>query len=152
MTKIPPEAFDYYFSLGPGRSYSAVAEKYGVTKRAVTNVAKRETWQLRLLEVEAKAREGADKRNAQTLEAAHERRLKSLRLVQGKAIETLRQMPLESAMDAVRALVLSIKQESVLLGEPGDLSAVIVVDSIRREYERWMVVAVDEPAGEPGEG
>ena len=43
--KIPPEAFDHYFSLGPERSYEAVARKYGVTKRAVTKLAKRESWQ-----------------------------------------------------------------------------------------------------------
>ena len=36
MKKIPPDAFDFYFSLGPPRSYQAVADKYGVTKRAVT--------------------------------------------------------------------------------------------------------------------
>ena len=50
--KIPTDAFDYYFSLGPSRSYQAVAEKYGASKRAVVGVAKRENWQKRLLEVE----------------------------------------------------------------------------------------------------
>ena len=48
MRKIPPDAFDFYFSLGPPRSYQAVANKYGVTKRAVTNLAGREDWQRRL--------------------------------------------------------------------------------------------------------
>ncbi len=60
MKKIPPEAFDHYFSLGPPRSYQAVAERYGVTKRAVTNLARREDWQRRLTEIEAKARDEAD--------------------------------------------------------------------------------------------
>ncbi len=60
-------------------------------------------------------------------------------------------MPLESAMDAVRALVLSIKQESVLLGEPGDRTAVSVEETIRREYERWMVVSDGEPGDDGGE-
>ena len=36
------------FSLGPGRSYQAVADRYGVSKRAVTALAKRENWQARL--------------------------------------------------------------------------------------------------------
>ena len=46
--KIPPDAFDYYFGLGTGRSYQAVADRYGVTKRAVTNYATRERWRERL--------------------------------------------------------------------------------------------------------
>ena len=43
--KIPQDAFTFYVSLGPGRSYQKVAEKYGVTKRAVVNVGTREKWQ-----------------------------------------------------------------------------------------------------------
>ncbi len=140
MKKIPPEAFDFYFSLGPGRSYQAVADRYGVSKRAVTNLAKREDWQRRLVEIEAKAREEADKKNAQTLKAIHERQLQSLRLVQRRAIERLRETPLETSAEAARALAGAIKQENVILGEPGDRTAVSIEDTIRREYERWMVV------------
>ncbi len=42
----------HYFSLGPGRSCQALADRYGVSKRAVTALAKRENWQARLAEVE----------------------------------------------------------------------------------------------------
>jgi len=42
--KIPADAFDYYASLGPDRSYRAVAERYGVSKRAVTKHAAAEGW------------------------------------------------------------------------------------------------------------
>jgi len=34
--KIPPEAFEYYVSLGPARSYEALAGKYTVSKRPAT--------------------------------------------------------------------------------------------------------------------
>ncbi len=153
MKKIPPEAFDFYFSLGPSRSYQAVAEKYAVTKRAVTNLAKREGWQRRLAEIEAKAREEADKKKAQTLEAIHERQLQSLRLVQRRSIERLRETPIETAAEAARALTQSIKQENVILGEPGDRTALSIEDTIRREYERWMTVVEpeEEPPGEDGD-
>ena len=61
----------------------------------------------------------------------------------------------EWAADAVRALGLSIKQESVILGEPTDRTALSIEDTIRREYERWMVVAEteaeEEPLDDPGE-
>ncbi|MHC4946473.1 MAG: hypothetical protein ACYTG7_25970 [Planctomycetota bacterium] len=38
--KLSPDAFAYYWSLGSERSYQAVADKYGVSKRAVVSVAK----------------------------------------------------------------------------------------------------------------
>ena len=46
--RIPPEAFSHYVSLGPGRSYQAVAEHFGVSKRAIVARAKAEDWQERL--------------------------------------------------------------------------------------------------------
>lgn len=73
-----------------------MADQYGVSKRAVTNLAKREEWQHRLVEVERKAREESDRKNSQTLEAARERHMKALRLVFGKGIETLNRMVIDS--------------------------------------------------------
>ena len=64
--KIPPDAFEYYLGLGPGRSYGAVAEKYDVTKRAVTKLAAREKWQERILEIERKARRASDDKAAES--------------------------------------------------------------------------------------
>ena len=58
--KIPSDAFEYYVSLGPGRSYRSVAEHYEVTKRAVTKHAAREGWAERLDKIEQEAREGSD--------------------------------------------------------------------------------------------
>jgi hypothetical protein len=84
MKKIPTDAFDFYFSLGPSRSYQSVADRYHVSKRAVTSLAKREDWQRRLLEIEAKARQSSDKEKERVLEAAYERHMKALRLVFGK--------------------------------------------------------------------
>ena len=80
MAKIPADAFDHYFALGPGRSYQAVAEKYGVTKRSITKLAKRENWQRRLHDVEAKARERSDERKGETLDEMNERRSEERRV------------------------------------------------------------------------
>ena len=139
MTRaIPPEAFELYFSLGPSRSYSAVAEEYGVTKRAVAKAADREQWQKRLSERERKAREIAEKNAVETLEAINRRHLAAVRTIQGKALEALRGMSLSTAMEAVRALELGIKQERLIVGEPSERAAVSVEDKIEREYERWL--------------
>ena len=140
MRKIPPDAVDYYFSLGPGRSYRTVAEHYGVSKRAVTNLAKREDWQQRLLKLEDEARERADKKNEDELVAAIDRHLKAIRLVFGKGVEGLRNMTIDTPADAMKAIALAIREERVALGEPSDRTAVTVEDTIKREYERWMVV------------
>ncbi len=138
--KLPHSAFEFYFGLGPSRSYQSVADRFGVTKRAVTKHAANEQWQTRLAKLEEKARLSAEQKALETLDAMNERHLKSLRVIQGKALETLRNMPISSAMEAVRSLDLAIKQERVIRGEPGDRSAVCVEDVIKREYTRWLNV------------
>ena len=93
--KIPPDAFDFYFALGPARSYQTVADEYGVTKRAVTKLATKERWQDQIATLERKARENSDERKLDALQVAHEQRLKALRMVLGKGIEGLRQMTID---------------------------------------------------------
>lgn len=135
--KIPRDAFEFYFSLGPGRSYRTVADKYGVSKTAVSDAAKRENWQKRILDLERQANEAMEKRMAETLEEMSERHLKICKLIQRKALESLRSMPLDNALAAARALDTSIKTERLILGEP-DRSDLGVEEIIKREYERWL--------------
>ena len=137
--KIPPDAFDYYFSLGLRRSYEAVAEKYQVSKRAVTALAKRENWQRRLLEVEAKARERSDARKGETMDEMTERHLRGLKFLFGKAIDAMQRSPLEKCPAAVRAIEVVIRNERTIAGEPSDRTALSIEDTIKREYERWMI-------------
>lgn len=145
--KLPPETFSYYVGLGPDRSYQAVAEHFRVSKQAVTKLAVRDNWQQRLEVIERKAQETADQRAVDSLEAMNERHLKTLRVIQSKALETLKTMPLATAMEAVRALDLAIGKERLVRGEPSDRTAVSVEEAIRREYDRWLVTdssATDE--------
>ncbi len=44
----------------------------------------------------------------------------------------------------MKAIQLAIREMRVALGEPSDRTAISVEDTIRREYERWMVVEDDE--------
>jgi hypothetical protein len=139
--KLPPDAFDHYFSLGPQRSYQALAVHFGASKRAVTALAKREQWQERIQDLERKAREASDKKKLESLEERNERHLTALRFIQARAIEALKKMPIDAAMDAVRAYNMSLRDERVILGDPTDRTALTVEDTIKREYERWMVSA-----------
>jgi len=149
--KLPPDSFDFYLSLGLARSYAAVAKHYGVTKVAVTNRATKEGWQHKLREIEAKARAASDERAVENLEAIHSRHLKSARVIQAKALEALRTMSLDTAMNAVRALHLGVRQERLVLGEPTDRNAVNVEEVIKREYEKLMVVEGDAGDGRDDE-
>jgi len=62
-----------------------------------------------------------------------ERHLKVLRYIQGKAIETLKSTPLESAMDAVRAYGLAVDKERLLLGEPTERTVTSIEEVTKRE-------------------
>ncbi len=142
--KIPTDAFAFYQGLGPGRSYESVASKFGVTKRAVTKLAQREKWAERLAELEKKARERTDEKVVESMEEMNSRHLKMMRVLQQKALEALRSMGLDNAMDAARALDLAVRQERLIRGEPTDRSAVNVEDIIKREYAALMVEGDDD--------
>lgn len=134
--KIGADAFAYYMSLGPSGSYEAVAQKYGVSKRAVVKLARKERWQEKLEEIQKKARQGATEKALESLSAMNDRHLKSLRFLQSKAIEALRSMPLDTAIAAARALDLAIRNERIIRGDAGDGGS--VEQLIKSEYERWM--------------
>jgi hypothetical protein len=137
VTKIPADAFDFYVSLDAERSYQAVAEKYGVSKRAVTECAKREKWPERLTKIEQEAREKMDKRLAESLEERRERHLTVIRAMLSRSVAALQKYPLNSAMDAVKTAEKAIKLERLVVGEASDRTAV-VEEIVKREYEQWM--------------
>jgi len=149
--KIPRDAFTFYFSLGPERSYQAVADEYDVTKQAVCKLAQREKWQERIEKLEAKARERTDQKIAETLEEMDLRHLKEIKLVRARAIEALSSASLTSPMDAVKALNLTWRQERLIRGEPTERNAVSVEEAVKREYQRWMTAPEDDENVE-GEG
>src|SRR5688572_23782967 len=102
MAKLPLESLEYYVSLGAERSYRAVAEKYGVTKRAVVDHARSENWVQRLESIEKEARQRSEHRLVETIEEQRTRHLKTLRALHGRAIEALREHRLGSAMEAAK--------------------------------------------------
>ncbi len=54
-------------------------------------------------------------------------------------------MALASAMDAVRALDMALKQERVIRGEPGERTAMTIAETTRDEIQRLLTVEeVDE--------
>lgn len=146
--RIPEGAFDYYVGLGENRSYEAVAQQFGVSKRAITKLAARAEWPTRLERIEREAREKSAKRLVETLDEMNQRHLRITKAVQARALEALKSMSLDTAMDAVRALDISIKQERLIRGEPTDRSETNIPDLVERESKRWLKVIQDEGGDE----
>ncbi|NUP96096.1 MAG: hypothetical protein HUU28_08020 [Planctomycetaceae bacterium] len=136
--KIPPEAFLYYVNLGPTRTYEAVAEHYGVSRRGVADFAKRERWQERLAELDERARERTDSAALESITTMNERHLKIAKFMQGKGLEALQSGKMELLGRATRALSVGIELERLVRGEPTER-----VDNMehiaRRECERWLI-------------
>jgi hypothetical protein len=149
--KIPSEAFDFYAAMGVKRSYSAVAEKFGVTKVAVVNCAKRERWQERLEQIESKARASSDAKALQSREELSEHYIAVWKAAERRALEGLRNYPITSALDAARVLHMATRNVLLLRGEPTE-RVESVETIVRREYERWMTRADDAEGGVSSEG
>ncbi len=137
--KLPHDAFETYLALGPARSYGAIAEKFGVCKRSVCTRAKKENWQNRVAQQERAAREQAQKKAIESLEEMNDRHLRLVHLIQNRAIEALKNMPLDNATAAAKALAAAVDQERVIRGEPSDRSVLDVATIIKREYETLML-------------
>lgn len=137
--KIPAEeAFSFYAGLGPKRSYRAVAEKFGASKRGVTKLAHRENWAGRLASIESKTRDKADERIVDSLDEMNDRHLRIAKALQSKALRALQALPLEQAKDVIRALELGVKQERLVRGEPTERQATIE-EMVKAEYDAWLV-------------
>jgi hypothetical protein len=140
MSKIAPDAFDFYVSLGPERSYRAVAEHYGVSKRAVVKRAAREGWAERLREVELVARAEADRKLTETLADMHGRHRRLLRAMSSRVATALRDYPLNNGMEAVRAAEVVIRLERLLAGDATERTAVSVEQVTKAEIDRLLDV------------
>ena len=148
--RIPDDAFEYYVGLGPGRSYQAVADKYDVTKRAVTKHATQKEWSRRLESLEREAQEKSDKKLGESLEEIRERHLRTLRAMHARALTALKQYPLTSGMEAMRAAEMAIKLERLVVGEASERSAVSVEEVTRNELSRWLVTPNGNDEGDEG--
>ena len=142
--RIPADAFDFYVGLGPTRSYQAVADRYGVSKRAVVKHATREKWAERLREIQESARTEGDKKIATELGDMHERHVKMLKAMAGRALVGMKEFPLRSGMEAIRAAELVIKLERIIHGEPTEPGEESIEAITRREIQTLLTVEVDE--------
>ena len=138
------EAFAMYCGLGHVRSYAAVARHYNVSTRAVLFLAKRYKWAERLREIEAVAEERMREAQIQAVIEARERHLKSLKVLQQKALVGMRDQNARSLNEATRALAMGIKLDRLILGESTANTAVSVEERQQREVDQLVVNEDDD--------
>ena len=151
-TRIPHEAFDLYVSLGPDRSYRQIAARYDVSKRAITKLAVREDWAARLKKIEHQARERSDAKLTETVEQMRTRHLTLLKAMSARVVTALREFPLNSGMEAMRAAETVIKLERLITGEPSERTELTVEETTKREMDRWLTVETNSDGGSSDNG
>ena len=137
---LPADSFEYYVSLGDGRSYQAVADHFGVSKRAVAKKAASEDWQDRLSKLEREARNNADSKAAGALEAIQTQHLNHV----GELQEAVRLVMTPKRM---QALVAAVFKEAV---KKGDVQAArLLIERVlgKPRSEPLPAVALDVPDG-----
>ena len=144
MAMIPDDAFEIYVAMGRQRSYRALASRFGVSKRAITKHAAVHGWPERLENIEAEARERSDEKLAETLEEMRTRHLKTLRAMSARALAALKDHPLNTGMEAIKAAEVAIKLERVIAGEVSSRTEVSVEEVSRREIENLVRVDDDD--------
>jgi len=142
--RIPENAFDFYVSLGPTRTYEAVAAHFGVSRPGVSKKATKERWSERLDKIELEVQERIDERLVGEMEDMRLRHMKTVRAMMGRALKGLQQFPLTNGMEAIRAAEMTIKLERLIVGEASERTEVSVEQVIKGEMERWLVAK--EPA------
>jgi hypothetical protein len=147
--KIPADAFSFYVSLGPRRSYDAVAAKYGASRRGVADHAKREHWQERVAKLETRARADAETKAAESLEAMNQRHLQEARFLQSRGLEGLKSGRLELYAANGRLVELGVKLERLVRGQATERTESLE-QVVRGEYARWFSGQGDAADGEEG--
>jgi hypothetical protein len=150
--RVPANAFDTYFRLGRERSYQQIADYFGVSKKTVVALAKSQGWQERVMRMEQDAARKSDSQAVEDLATMRDRHLKMIQVVQGKALEALKSMPINNAHQAVQALMKAIEQERLVRGEPTDRTVLSIEETVKNEYERWLMRGTSDELGYADEG
>ncbi len=150
MNRLPEDSFERYFAMGPQRSYSALGKALGVSKRAVSKRARRENWAGRMAKIDRESRERSDEWLADALDEMRSRHLRSLKAIQGIAIQALKTYPLNSASEAVSALAKAITLERLVAGEASTRTEIEIGELTRREVESLLEVEDDDAVDDDG--
>ena len=116
-----------------------MAERFGVTKRAVVKNASKEKWTERLSKIQQEAQAASDKKMVEGLEEMRERHLKLLKALGARVVNALREYPLTSGMEAVRAAEALIKLERLAAGQASERTELSVEEVTKREIQELLI-------------
>lgn len=136
--RIPENAFEYYVALGPERSYQLCANHFGVLKRSICKLAKRQGWSARLAAIEADVQARVDAKLADEMEEMRLRHRKLLKAVSIRAAKALAEIPLATGMEGVRAAEIAVKLERLLAGQASERTELSVAEVTRREMRNLL--------------
>jgi len=139
--KLPDDAFEAYVAMGAKRSYEALAQRYGASKRAIAKKASRENWSERMAKIEQGVRQKSDEGMVDAMAEMRERHMGTVKAMGLRALAALKEYPLTSGMDAIRAAEIAIKLERLLAGEPGERSELAIAEVTREEIQKLLTTA-----------
>lgn len=129
------DAFAVYVSLGVDRSHAAIAEQYGVSKRAITKIASLDNWAERLRAIEEAARKRTEEQLVETMAQTRERHLRTIKAICSRALASLRDLRFHSAMECVRAIEITMKLERSILADPDAPTSEAIAERHRRDED-----------------
>ena len=138
VRKIPDDAFALYVAMGHERSHQALADKLGVTKRAITERASEERWAERLEAIEAEVQARIEEKLKDELEESQLRYRKLLRGIESRAAQAIAEKPLRTCLEGVRALELAMKMQMLLAGQPSHRTELVVAATTKAEIDRLL--------------
>jgi hypothetical protein len=141
--RVPYDIFERYVALGPGRSCRELARQCGVSKRAITRRARAEDWNRRLGKIEAAATVKIEEKLIDDLASMDARHLKMVAVLQSRALEALRAMPIHSAAAAAKALDAAIGRERAIRGAPDMLRGAAIQNNVHVTTLEELVCAVN---------
>ncbi len=94
--------------------------------------------------IEQDARERCDQKLGDVFEEARERHLKTLKAMHARALTALKQYPLRSGMDAMRAAEMVIKLERLVMGEASERTEMTIEEVTKREVRELLIVEDDD--------
>jgi hypothetical protein len=136
--KIPDDAFALYVAMGHERSHQALADKLGVSKRAITERASEERWAERLEAIEAEVQARIEEKLKDELEESQLRYRKLLRGIESRAAQAIAEKPLRTCLEGVRALELAMKMQMLLAGQPSQRTELVVAATTKAEIDRLL--------------
>lgn len=146
--KLPDDAFEAYVAMGAQRSYEALARRYGASKRAIAKKASKEGWAERLAKIEQGVRQKSDEGLVDAISEMRARHQQTVKAIGLRALAGLKEHPLHTGMEAVKAAEIAIKLERLLAGEPGERSELAIAEVTRAEIQRLLTTApLPDPDG-----